>query len=124
MFTLNILLTIDLIYLRQKSKVAEDALRECVNTITMLFHAYQVSYTIEYDRIIELPKLFTIRARIIRGKTQLGYTGRETSYTYENSSYFKLVMYLICHTRCIAPIPKFQNQFTRSFVRRHTQRFF
>jgi hypothetical protein len=70
----KILLTFDLVYLSEKKerKVAEDAFRDCVNKITMLFQDYQVTYTIEYDGIIELPKLLTIPARIILSKKTVG----------------------------------------------------
>ena len=52
--------------------MVEDAYRDCVNTITMLFHDYQVIYTIEYDGIIELPNLLTILARIILSNNSWG----------------------------------------------------
>lgn len=70
----KILLTFDLLYLSEKKerKVAEDAFLDCVNKITMLFQDYQVTYTIEYDGIIELPKLLTIPARIILSKKTVG----------------------------------------------------
>ncbi|MFK7968551.1 MAG: hypothetical protein AB8B68_05345 [Rickettsiaceae bacterium] len=66
----KILLIFDLVYLSDKKerKVAENAFRDCVQKVKLLFHEYQVTYTMEYDGIVELPKLLSIPAKIIISK--------------------------------------------------------
>ena len=59
-------LEFDLLYINNKKgiEIAKKILDNYVNEIKLIFQEYQVTYVIEYDNVIELPRTLTIPAKI------------------------------------------------------------
>ena len=60
----NILATFNVLYSGPKKEIAIKTLYSYINEIKIAFHGYEVTYVIDYDNVVELPKMLTMPAAI------------------------------------------------------------